>query len=152
MYNMEDILVRLQNGEKDTDIANEMAQALNAAVSAYDAGQKKDKRKAEIMDQITNLMREYTAVDYPELAKEFDVSSSEMVELLDATLKEMINILNMMNINIQEEREKENKPAEGCGRGVTATACPKSKKNVSITTDLADVDKALKSFLELFNL
>jgi hypothetical protein len=49
MYNVDDILARLQNGEKLEDIGNELANAMNAAQEKYVAIQKaeEEKRAAE---------------------------------------------------------------------------------------------------------
>ena len=49
MYNVDDILARLQNGEKLEDIGNELANAMNAAQEKYVAIQKAEaeKRAAE---------------------------------------------------------------------------------------------------------
>ena len=48
MYNVDDILARLQNGEKLEDIGNELANAMNAAQEKYVAIQKAEEEKRMI--------------------------------------------------------------------------------------------------------
>lgn len=45
MYNVDDILARLQNGEKLEDIGNELANAMNIAQAKYVALQKEEEEK-----------------------------------------------------------------------------------------------------------
>ena len=45
MYNVDDIVARLQNGEKLEDIGNELANAMNAAQAKYVALQKEEEEK-----------------------------------------------------------------------------------------------------------
>ena len=45
MYNVDDILARLQNGEKLEDIGNELANAMNVAQAKYIAIQKEEEEK-----------------------------------------------------------------------------------------------------------
>lgn len=100
MFNKEDILARLQNGDSADDIAQEMATALNEAQTAFDeAKAAADKAKVEA-DRVLNAKRAAVEVmldgvsDYliaageAELQKEVkDIDIDKIIELLDGSIE-----------------------------------------------------------------
>lgn len=100
MFNKEDILARLQNGDSADAIAQEMATALNEAQTAYDeAKAAEDKAKVEA-DRVLNAKRAAVEVmldgasDYliaigeEELQKEVrDIEIDKIIELFDGTIE-----------------------------------------------------------------
>ena len=100
MFNKEDILARLQNGDSADAIAQEMANALNEAQTAFDeAKAAEDKAKVEA-DRILNAKRAAVEImldgasDYliaigeAELQKEVrDIEIDKVIELFDGTIE-----------------------------------------------------------------
>lgn len=100
MFNKEDILARLQNGDSADVIAQEMATALNEAQTAFDeAKAAADKAKVEA-DRVLNAKRAAVEVmldgvsDYliaageAELQKEVkDIDIDKIIELLDGSIE-----------------------------------------------------------------
>ena len=100
MFNKEDILTRLQNGDSADAIAQEMATALNEAQTAFDeAKAAADKAKVEA-DRVLNAKRAAVEVmldgvsDYliaageAELQKEVkDIDIDKIIELLDGSIE-----------------------------------------------------------------
>ena len=100
MFNKEDILARLQNGDSADAIAQEMATALNEAQTAYDeAKAAEDKAKVEA-DRVLNAKRAAVEImldgasDYliaigeTGLQKEVrDIEIDKVIELFDGTIE-----------------------------------------------------------------
>ena len=150
MYSMEDILARLQAGEKDNDIAAEMADALNAAVAEYSKVQKRESKKKELSEALGNAMMEYLRFERPDaaevFAKEVDVASI-CAEAVDEVLKLLESSCDMM---VQEDKNKEKCD---CAEPVKPIGCAKPAADVKCRKlTPQEVDDTLKSFLELFNL
>ena len=119
MYNVDDILARLQNGEKLEDIGNELANAMNVAQAKYVAIQKEEEekraaeaekaRQAQIKAQRTATRREllwdvldaiqkyagYT--DYAAIIDKWmaEVTEEDIVEL-DAQLLELLKTVEVL--------------------------------------------------------
>ena len=98
MFNTNDILTRLQNGEDAQKIADEMARALNEANDKYRAIQEKAKAEAEKvkiqekkrsdMNEILDLFKVYINTYHPGLLKETtDLSIDEVIEGLDSIME-----------------------------------------------------------------
>jgi hypothetical protein len=69
MFNVEDILARLNKGETIESIAAEMTEALNEANEAYAAAKETEDRKAALAEAADNLVAsllEYIELVYPE--------------------------------------------------------------------------------------
>lgn len=69
MFNVEDILARLNKGESIESIAAEMTEVLNEANDAYAASKEAEERKAALAEAANNLVSsllEYVALVYPE--------------------------------------------------------------------------------------
>ena len=112
MYNVDDILARLQNGEKLEDIGTELANAMNAAQEKYVAIQKAEEEKRmteakkaqraairrELLREILDAVRDYAShTDYAVtvdnwLAKATDDDIAE----LDAQMIELLKTVEML--------------------------------------------------------
>jgi hypothetical protein len=134
MYNVDDILARLQNGEKLEDIGNELANAMNAAQEKYVAIQKaeEEKRAAEaekarqaqrtatrrkMLWNVLDAIRQYANYtnysvvvnDWLAAATEEDIADldAQMIELLKTF--EMLSQLNFAVAPKQENIQKDTK-------------------------------------------
>ena len=111
MYNVEDILAMLQNGESADTIAQSFADTLNAAIQKKKEAEEKQKKAdieaavrankiadlTDIMDYIFDFIEEY----YPELAADLDMEiSTEEVETivdeLDRTVPQIVSLSNSL--------------------------------------------------------
>lgn len=109
MYNSADILARLRKGETPDDIANEMANALNAAQDALKAEEAKaaqEKEKDEQLDalaaRIADDMNEYleTAAGI-KLTDEERMTGEEVRELADE-LSPLLDLLKNMKVSVKK--------------------------------------------------
>ena len=86
MFNVEDILARLNKGESIESIAAEMTEVLNEANDAYAAAKETEDRKAalaEAADNLVNSLLEYIEIVYPEAVKDITQEDyNEFVSLL----------------------------------------------------------------------
>ena len=122
MYNVDEIVARLQKGEKLEDIGTELANAMNAAQEKYVAIQKaeEEKRRAESMakqraatrkNRLWDLLEAIRAyANYTEYAgvvsKWLDEVSDEDIEELDAQMLDMLKMIDTLknltfNFNIK---------------------------------------------------
>ena len=107
MYNSADILARLRKGETPDDIANEMAEALNAAQDALKAEEAKavqEKEKDEQLDKLAARIaadvNEYLEVAAGiELADEERMTAEEVRELTDS-LSPLLDMLKNMKVSV----------------------------------------------------
>lgn len=103
MYNVNDILARIQKGESAEAIANEFAKAVNDAV-ALDKKQKeeaaakaataqKEKELAELATKIAADMTQYIKLSYPEVVElmDGDISAADVKLTLDTSIKAIMN-------------------------------------------------------------
>ena len=96
MFNVEDILARLNKGESIETIAAEMTEVLNEANDAYAAAKETEDRKAALATAANNLVSsllEYIALVYPEAIEDitqedYDEFTSLLVNEADS-LKEI---------------------------------------------------------------
>ena len=109
MYNSADILARLRKGETPDDIANEMANALNAAQDALKAEEAKAVQEKEKNEQLDKLaariaadVNEYLEVAAGvKLADEERMTGEEVRELADG-LTPLLDLLKDMKITVKK--------------------------------------------------
>ena len=109
MYNSADILARLRKGETPDDIANEMANALNAAQDALKAEEakavqekEKDEKLNTLASRIADDVNEYLEVAAGiELTDEERMTIKEVRELADG-LSPLIDLLKSMKISVEK--------------------------------------------------
>lgn len=100
MYDVNDILARIQKGESPEDIANEFAAVVNAAID-LDKKQKEEAKAAELqkakeaeldgyINDMTVAMMNYIKAAYPEVAELMDdddiIDVSEIRKMLDVSV------------------------------------------------------------------
>lgn len=95
MFNANDILARLQNGEHPEAIANEMADCLNHAIDMHNAAELES-----VLDCAADDITTYLRAKYPKecAALDDELDGEVLGELLDIlmTILPMIDILSMM--------------------------------------------------------
>ena len=109
MYNSADILARLRKGETPEDIANEMANALNAAqdtLKAEEAKAVQEKEKDEQLDKLAARIaadiNEYLEVAAGvELGDEERLTAEEVRELTEG-LTPLLDLLKDMKITVKK--------------------------------------------------
>lgn len=109
MYNSADILARLRKGETPDDIANEMANALNAAQDALKAEEAKAVQEKEKNEQLNALAARIAAdvSEYLEVAAgikltdEERMTAEEVRELADE-LSPLLDLLKDMKVSIKK--------------------------------------------------
>ena len=109
MYNSADILARLRKGETPDGIANEMANALNAAQDALKAEEakavqekEKDEKLNTLASRIADDVNEYLEVAAGiELTDEERMTIKEVRELADG-LTPLMDLLKSMKISIEK--------------------------------------------------
>ena len=97
MYDKNEILVRLQNGEDAQDIANEIADLLNAAVNEYAEAEEakrlqaaKEAEKVNAADLVVEHGRAFLKTYYPDLyVSSFETATGkDLIKFFDEMLKE----------------------------------------------------------------
>ena len=97
MYDKNEILVRLQNGEDAQDIANEIADLLNAAVAEHAEAEEAKKRQAakeaekvNAADLVVEHGKAFLKTYYPELyVSDFETATGkDLIEFVDEMLHE----------------------------------------------------------------
>ena len=93
MFNANDILARLQNGEHPESIANEMADCLNHAIDMHNAAELES-----TLDCAANDITTYLRAKYPKecAALDHELDGEVLGELLDA-LMTIFPVLDMLN-------------------------------------------------------
>ena len=89
MFNVEDILARLNKGESIESIAAEMTEVLNEANDAYAAAKETEDRKAALAEAADNLISsllDYVALVYPEAIE--DITNDDIAELTSLLVNE----------------------------------------------------------------
>lgn len=95
MYDVNAILARLQNGETPDDIANECAQAINAAIELDKKNKEAELQKAKeaelngYINDIIAAMTNYLRASSPEVAALMDKEGTEMID--PAELRKMLD-------------------------------------------------------------
>ena len=132
MFNMEDILARLQNGEDAQAIANEFANVINQANKAYADQKAKEEEeriakerakqiqqdKEDELDEILEYFKEWMRRYYPKhdkiILETFDGNTAKDVIASIETIFDLIDIGYASLMKIQSPVVK--KPAETAGR------------------------------------
>ena len=117
MFNKDDILARLQNGDSVDEIATEMANALNAAKTSYDEAEAKrieeERRIAEAQAKIEVENQQKRAIiqrivdafaDYAELVGKQDIAD-KLDAMEDNDLDDLVDAIDAM-IELAEMTEK----------------------------------------------
>ena len=89
MFNVEDILARLNKGESIESIAAEMTEVLNEANDAYAAAKETEDRKAALATAANNFVSsllEYVALVYPEAIE--DITQDDYDEFVSLLVNE----------------------------------------------------------------
>ena len=125
MFNQEDIVARLKNGETIDDIADELAAVLNASVkqiedekAAKEQEEAKEKARLEreaqldsLADIVVDSMKNYVIVYDPSLAdvvNDSDICGTAFRETIDSLipiLKLSMSVDKLAKANIKEEKE-----------------------------------------------
>ena len=96
MFNSNDILARLQNGENPEAIANEMADSLNHAIDMHQAAELE-----EILDCAADDITTYLRAKHPQdcAMLDLDLDGEDLGEILDA-LMAVLPVIDMLgNLN-----------------------------------------------------
>lgn len=93
MFNMNDILARLQNGEKIDDIGNEIAAMMNEAVAIHNAELEaeakhqaeveKEAAKRDLIEEMVDIIKELAILEGMDEG-DMTISDEEMDQLVDA--------------------------------------------------------------------
>lgn len=109
MYNSADILARLRKGETPEDIANEMANALNAAQDTLKAEEAKAAQEKEVNEQLDKLAARIAADinEYLEVATDVELTDDERmtgeeVRELTEGLTPLLDLLKDMKITVKK--------------------------------------------------
>lgn len=114
MFNVEDILARLQKGETIENVAAEMTKALNAAEAKFQE-EKEQAEKAKIQEQkekdlndlaeiMLDATKQYMELKYPEVAEtgEFDMTVAEFRGMMDDAVEAVFGLRSMFGEMINE--------------------------------------------------
>ena len=97
MVNQKDILARLQAGESADVIAQELADALNAASAQFaeeQAANDVKAQKAEFVEEIADIVRDYIMTFHAdsyiaEMITDQEINPTEIVEMLDQSFEQL---------------------------------------------------------------
>lgn len=97
MVNQKDILARLQAGESADVIAQELADALNAASAQFaeeQAANDVKAQKTEFVEEIADIVRDYIMTFHAdsyiaEMITDQEINPTEIVEMLDASFEQL---------------------------------------------------------------
>ena len=97
MVNQKDILARLQAGESADVIAQELADALNAASAQFaeeQAANDVKAQKAEFIEEMADIVRDYIMTFHAdsyiaEMITDQEINPTEIVEMLDASFEQL---------------------------------------------------------------
>ena len=153
MFNMEDILARLLDGEGPEAIAEEFTDALNGAIDKQreDEAAKKEQHELDIyLSAASETLKAYVEKKYPEVDKALlnklvdENSLAELIERLVVALGALSPLLDVFAEIEEEEDKEEEKPEEIAPRKIT----PAFPATFSAKLD----DDNIASFLKAFNL
>ena len=129
MYDKENILARLQNGEDAQNIANEIADLLNAAVAEHAEAEEakrlqaaKEAEKVKAADLVVEHGKAFLKTYYPDLyVSDFETATGKnLIKFVDDMLQEYYNfkssiknldqlIADLENLNIKPKESKAKK-------------------------------------------
>lgn len=125
MFDVNEILARLQDGDSVEDVAAEMSKALNAAEQKFQEEKEKAEKAAEIAaleaevklndlaETILLAVDEYLRIKSPEFAETFaeeDMSVKEFREMLDDLIDSFAGVISLSSKLKKLEEKKPNKP------------------------------------------
>ena len=106
MFSKNDILEQLRNGADASDIAQKMADEINAAVRDYEAEQEAAKRKTAVREDARNMVKTMSKFFSAHMGEdemndsEIDEATDAVMELMDS-LRELKENLDNANIHVK---------------------------------------------------
>lgn len=152
MFNMEDILARLQNGEDPEAIAEEFTDALNGAIDKQreDEAAKNDQHELNILlVAASGALKAYVEKKYPKVDKallEKLTDKDSLAELIEGLVVALDALSPLLEAFAEMEEKEEEKPEEIAPRKIT----PIFPNSLSFSGKLDD--DRIASFLKDFNL
>lgn len=138
MYDVNDILARLQNGENADAIAQEFADALNDAIQKRNEEKAAADRKADkvatltyILDEIIEFVEEF----YPELIVDEDI---------EVTPEDVENVIEVLDVYTPKFKELKESLANLEASTSKSSPSPKKAIPVSFTIDTDPINNFLK--------
>lgn len=151
MFNMEDILARLQNGEDPEAIAEEFTDALNGAIDKQREDEVIKKEQYELdryLAAASESLRVYVEKKYPEVDKALLNKLTDkdyLAELIEGLVVTLDALSPLLDAFVAIEEKEEEKPEVIAPRKITPTF------PASFSAKLDD-DSEIASFLKAFNL
>ena len=97
MYNVDNLLAQLKNGESADSIAKSFSDALNEAIALQKEEKEKENIKTKKIEQMANIIQltiDFINEFYPEVAERLDVNSWAVDKsLIEETINEMDKIV-----------------------------------------------------------
>ena len=114
MFNANDILTRLQNGEHPEAIANEMADCLNHAIDMHNAAELES-----TLDCAADDITTYLTAKYPKECETlgFELDGKDLVEILDALMAIFPVLNDLQGMTPAPVAKKSCGPTCGCHDG-----------------------------------
>lgn len=159
MVNSKDILIRLQNGEKAEDIANELVSALNDAAKVYneevaakkaedEAKAKREAKKVADMQDIVDLLHDFCIEYYCDNNDDINAVEEAFTEL---TAEKLIAIVEEAGAAVLD-MEKKLKDIEKLFGTFNAAPVKTIKIDKDFVPGKKDADKVIGSFLKSIGL
>ena len=152
MFNMEDILARLQNGEDPEAIAEEFTDALNGAIDKQREDEAAEKEQHELdiyLSAASETLKAYVEKKYPEVDKALLnklTAEDYLAELIEGLVVALDALSPLLDAFVAIEEKEEEKPEAIAPRKTTFTF----PGSISGTAKLDD--DQIASFLKAFNL
>lgn len=150
MFNMEDILARLQDGDDPEVIAEEFTDALNGAIDKQREDEVANKEKEELNTYLaaaSEALKLYVKKKYPEVDKALLnklTAEDSLAELIEGLVVSLDALSPLLDAFVAIEEKEEEKPEEIAPRKIT----PAFSSTFSAKLD----DDNIASFLKAFNL
>lgn len=109
MFSKNEILTQLRSGANASDIAQKMADEINAAVEEFEAEKEQAKRSAAYRTDARNMVETMAKFFTTHMGEE-ELTSKEIDEATDAVM-ELIDSFKELKSAFDEVSEKEKKPA-----------------------------------------
>ena len=142
MFDMNEILARLQNGEDVEAIAEEFTTALNSAVKERDLQEEKNKKaeleakeKRDTLQEALDLLLDWIDEYYPKFGTEHvNLDAAEIIKALDEGYDDIVELIEA--VKALQETIVPNEKETTCG-------CGKAHKRTPL-----DLDAILSAFFE----
>lgn len=150
MFNMEDILARLQDGDDPEVIAGEFTNALNGAINKQREDEAANKEKEELntyLSAASEALKLYVEKKYPKVDKALVnklTDEDSLTELIEGLVVALDALSPLLDAFVAIEEKEEEKPEEIAPRKIT----PAFPASFSAKLD----DDNIASFLKAFNL